>query len=749
LYSDFQKLAKNTLTHYEKPSQETYDAKHLAMMNAIAPYAKHGVQKNTTTVDYNYKTRKTKLMLILMPEWAPEFPPFNVARLLSVTKAAGYESKGLDLNIKSYRYLQEKIRSGVLDFDPWDGAREWKWLANNYYTDLHPHLEPLFDQYINDVILKYDPDVVGFSQYYCNEEPVNYMCKKLKELKPSIKIILGGSNTHNQCERLANNVNLYDYICNGEGEKLILEILDEIEDGKTFDTLQIRRQPENERINISGMPLPDYSDFDFNDYKFPNGVCSELSRGCTAKCTFCEETHFWKYRQRQSIDVLKEVETLYYERGTDVFWFIDSLVNGNIKELRVFCKGVIAKDLKIKWTGYSRCDGRMDYEYYKDLADSGCLFLNYGIESGSQKVLDDMAKGVTVSEMEQNFRDGKKTGVKAFTNWIVGFPTEQYQDFADTMTFLWRNRNSGIINIAAGFGFGLGTTSIVGQNPERFNVLDHKYLDQWITKDFRLSKMHVLMRMKQFAIFLQQLVTEEHVIVPNRPNLPKFHYKIEFNDPDRLYEIEYEKFDYDIIKPNISPFADALMNEMFVLFRMLYRTRGGFKATVIYNEELDMMEWGGRNAGPMNSEHVFEIDDSGNWTAKFWVEFKQPPRSSFQQNDRMGPRGPFFAQDYSRVQLNTAKRSRIFAKPKWGDEGRNHDEFMELLDEEMKLNETIDFTFEHTWEGSGNWGDATQYIVNVPDKIVRNQNIPFSTPVDIIKPINFFEKKDEKNTFVF
>ena len=86
--------------------------------------------------------------------------------------------------------------------------------------------------------------------------------------------------------------------------------------------------------------------------------------------------------------MLAEIETLYYEKGTDIVWFIDSLVNGNLNELRAFCKGIIAKGMKIHWTGYARCDGRMDLAFYQDLADSGCHMLNYGIESGSQAVLD-------------------------------------------------------------------------------------------------------------------------------------------------------------------------------------------------------------------------------------------------------------------------------------------------------------------------------------------------------------------------
>lgn len=720
MYADFMALAKKEWKPNDKPTPDIADAKHLTMMQAIAPYVKKAVQKNVTNVDISYATRKTKLLMILMPEWAPEFPPFNTARLIAVAKGAGYESHALDLNIKAYQFFRDKVpgynTKPILDFDPWDGAREWKWLAAHYYTDIHPYVEPLWLEYI-DKICQNPPDVIGFSVYYCNEEPVNWMIKELRKRLPKIKIIIGGSNTHNQVERMKTfsdqNNKLYDYIGNGEGEMILLQILEEIENGVEHTETQVRRQPEDQRINISNLPLPDYSDFDFNEYRFPNGVCSELSRGCTAKCTFCEETHFWRYRQRMSTDAVSEVEHLYYTYGTDVFWFIDSLVNGNVNELRAFCKGIIAKDLKIHWTGYARCDGRMDLDYYKDLAASGCMMLNYGIESGSQKVLDDIAKGVTIREMEQNLRDGAETGVMAFTNWLIGFPTEKMQDFNDTMTFLWRNRNTSFVNIAAGFGFGLGPTSIVGQNPEKFGVLDHQYLNQWITKDFTLSKVHVMMRMKMFAAFLQNVPFESDVVIPNRPNLPKFHYKIEFNDPKKINELEYENFDYNIAKPDISNFADSMFNEMFVFWRMMWRARGGFKGVMIFDEDLDMKEWGDRNTGPMWAEHTFEINHEGKWKARSWIKYKQPP-ANFNPPDPLERRSPFFAQDYSRYNINTAKRARVFAKPKWGEEGRSHEEFMWLLEEERILNQCIDFTFEHVWEGEGDWSDREKYIVPVP-----------------------------------
>ena len=698
-----------------RPLEPDADIKHLAMLQAIAPYAKAKVQKNVTTIDITYAYRKTKLLLILCPEWAPMFPPFNLARLSAVAKGAGYESNCIDLNVKAYNLAMQWRNDGLIDFNPWDGARDWKWLAQDYYSGIHPHLSILLNEYIEQIV-KNPPDVIGFTMYYTNAEPVKYMVKELRKRLPNIKILVGGPNIR-PCQEphhwSGEDDNMFDYVINGEGELLLLEILEEIENGIVHDKVQRLSQPEEQRLNLNDLPMPDYSNFDFNEYEFPNGVNSELSRGCTAKCTFCEETHFWKYRQRMATDVLKEIETLYYEKGTDIVWFIDSLVNGNLNELRAFCKGVIAKGMKINWTGYARCDGRMDLEFYQDLADSGCRMLNYGIESGSQPVLDDIDKGVTIAEMEQNFKDGKKTGVSAFTNWIVGFPTESYQNFADTMTFLWRNRNNNIDNIAAGFGFGLGMDTIVGQNPDKFNLLAHKYAGGWITKDFKLSKFHVMVRMKVFAVFLQHLLTEKSVTIPQRGNLPMHHYKIVFDDPTLQKEIEYENFDYNIIHPGINPFADSLVNEIFTLFRILWRTRGGFTATIKFDQELDMIEFGERNAGPYWSTHNFTIDAEGNWKADFDYYYQQPV-AIINPADPLTAKSPFFAQDYSRQQSNASIRARKLAKPKWGEGGRNHDEFMELIEEEKYLNSTIDFSFKHNWQGEGSWANSEKYIVAVP-----------------------------------
>jgi hypothetical protein len=704
-------LAKKELEIREKPPEDIADARHRSMMEAIAPYAKTTVQKNLTPVYIDYKTRKTKLVLVLCPEWSPYMPPFSLARLSGVAKSAGYETDIMDLNVLAYRQHQDDwIPNKKLPFRLWDPSASWHWLGETYLRDIHPVLEPLLSKAIDDIIEK-QPDVVGFSVYYISEEPTKWMCQELKRRAPHIKIAVGGPNVHKSWFKAEP---YYDYVVVGEGEVNLLVMLDEIEEGKQVEYPRILSQPEDERVNINGLPMPDYESIDFSLYDLPNGVNSEISRGCTAKCTFCEETHFWKYRQRQAVDLITEIEWLYYNKGTDVIWFIDSLVNGNLKELRAFCKAVEAKGLKINWTGYARCDGRMDLDYFKDLKAGGCIMLNYGIESGSQKVLDDMAKGVTIKEMEDNFRDGKAVGIYAATNWIVGFPTEDLQDFSDSMTLLWRMRNMNINNVGAGVGFGLGPETIVGQNPDKFNISWHKYQGHWITKDFTKGGTHVMTRVKTFHMFLDLMTgcTETPFGYPIRTSLAKEHYKINLHNPKQINEIEYEAFDYNIIKPNINPFADSLVNEMWPFFRMLWKCRGGYDAEVYFNPEIDLKEFGIQyGPGMYNAVFKFSITDSGEWSADFKYKFEQIDNP---YDDRLPPpegrKGPFFAQDYSRMMSNTAKRARRLAKPTWSiDEGRSGQDFADLLDEEKFLNSTIDFSFNYRYRGKGNWGNFKDY----------------------------------------
>jgi anaerobic magnesium-protoporphyrin IX monomethyl ester cyclase len=652
------------------------DDKHLRIMEAILPYARAKPQTNLTEIKINNVTRKTKIRFFLLPEWAINFPPYNLARLIAVAKEAGYQADGIDLNIESY----VQRHKWDIDFNPWHGSKEWRWMGESYHQYLHKYVEPLMEKTISN-LEKDNIDVVSFSLYYCNQEPTDWMAAEIKKRYPHIKILVGGPQCH--AFPPGQDKPFYDYVVSGEGEEILLKILDDIENKSTTDTQVRIIQDEGQRLDLDKLPWADYSHFNLSNYQMPNGVNAEFSRGCTAKCVFCSETHFWKYRGRGALNTLNEIIFLYENYNIDFIWFLDSLVNGNLKELQAFCKGVIASGIAINWTGYARCDKRMDLNYYKDLAGSGCKMLSYGIESGSNKVLLDMDKRVTVDEIEQNLYHGWLTGVEAHSNWIIGFPTEEPQDFYESMTLIWRNRDY-LDVIACGHGFTEPPDTIISQNSEKYGMIKAYYMNNWITKDFKNSKVHRAIRLVTFNIFLRHTAK-------NFANFDteKYH-QIKFDNIKFLSNLSYETFDFNIIKPNINPLADSVVNEIWPLLRILWLARGGYETNINLKPQDLNNEFGDRLGCNFTASYIFKIDFDGNWTADFTFNFIE--------NDN-----PWKYQDYSREESTSAKRARMLAIPNNKGEIvwnlRTYDKHLALIEQLKKTN----FSFEFKYNSHGKW----------------------------------------------
>lgn len=665
------------------------DDKHLAIMEAILPYARPSKQKNLTELSIQNVSRKTRIRFFLLPEWAVNFPPYNLARLVSVCKQSGYYSDAVDLNITAYR----DHKKWNIDFDPWHGSKEWRWMGSSYKEYLHQYMIPLIENEIEKVKID-DIDVVGFSLYYCNQEPTDYMASEIKKRYPHVKILVGGPQCH--AFPPGEDKPFYDYVVSGEGEQIILEILDQI-DRKDFSSYSRHwSQNDGQRLDLDLLPWADYSHFDLSKYRMPNGVNAEFSRGCVAKCVFCSETHFWKYRGRAAYGTLEEIINLYNTYGIDYIWFLDSLVNGNIKELRAFCKGVIASGIKISWTGYARCDKRMDFEYYKDLADSGCKMLSYGIESGSNKVLIDMDKKVDVQEIEENLYNGSLVGIKAHTNWIIGFPTEQLQDIYESMILIYRNRLY-IDIIAAGHGFTEPPDTILSQNSEKFGMIKAYYMDNWITGDFKNSKVHRVLRLLFFNIFLDITPGKPESSVPfvsKNINFSNFdvskYYKIIFRDQNVFKEINFENIDFKIINDQDADFKNSVLNEIIPLLKIIWYTRGAYSIKINIDPKKLINEFGNRLACNITASYNFVIDKKGNWNLDVNFKFIQDANA-------------WRIHDYSRENSMSARRARMLAIPEskgevvWTREIYDKHHF---LVEDLK---NLDFSFDYNKTVSGNW----------------------------------------------
>ena len=573
---------------------------------------------NVKSVDFSTATRKTKITLCVLGSWAIYMPPYNLARLSSLIRESGYPLRVFDFNVESHYAL--KNANPDLE-DAWNGANYFWWQEDQYYTRIHPTYEPILKEYL-DILLQDDPDIIGFSTYYTNILPTRWMVNEIRKLRPNITIIFGGPECHERNFQFSQGV---DYYFIGESEQNILDFLDNWENGIKPIENKIGSLYSDVRIDIDSLPYPDYSDFDLEKYWGKNSICAEISRGCIAKCSYCTEVYYWKFRDRGASSVVDELEYQVRKYKIGFVSFVDSLMNGNLKEFRKFCEELVERNLGFTWWGYARCDGRMDLEFYQLMADAGCQGFNYGIETGSDKVLKAINKKNTVAEINQNIIDSHKVGMKVSACWVIGAPGEDIEAFTHSFNMLWNHR-SRIMAVSPGPGLGDNPGSAYDDR-EKFNINPRSkpWLGGWYTLDLTNTRVHRHIRIKLMHIWLY-LCKEYGGTLSNVHKIGDItdHFSVKFDSEYINDSVEYENFDYNIINSGHGTFADSVMNEVFGFLRMLWRVRGGYEIKITFNKKLDHQDFIFAitpDTHTFDADIFFKIDDEGNYKTDFKYNF--------------------------------------------------------------------------------------------------------------------------------
>ena len=173
---------------------------------------------NVKSVDVFTATRKTKFTICVLGSWAIYMPPYNIARLSSLTREAGYATTVYDFNVESHYALKQANPDLA---DAWNGANYFWWQDPEYYKRIHPTYEPILKEYL-EILVATDTDIFGFSTYYTNILPTKWIVTELRKRRPDATIVLGGPECHEEYFRLPNDV---DYYFIGESEQNILDFL--------------------------------------------------------------------------------------------------------------------------------------------------------------------------------------------------------------------------------------------------------------------------------------------------------------------------------------------------------------------------------------------------------------------------------------------------------------------------------------------------------------------------------------------
>lgn len=294
------------------------------------------------------------------------------------------------------------------------------------------YLKP--SKFIEDGFLQKNKiDFVGiYANTICFRDTLR-MFKEIEKLRKrglwKGKIIVGGPHTTVAINTIPKFV---DYIVQGEGEKAILKIIN----GKA-KTRIIREERIKDLDSLSFPPWDIFSKLPY-DYSCPwmdikPVFTMNTSRGCPFNCTFCSVGSIWgkRYTYFSADRIIAEIQYLINNHGAKGIYFREDNFTLNIKRTEEFCKKLIKKKINISWACETRVNN-LSEDLIRLMSIAGCRAFYLGIESGSQKVLDILNKGITIKQIENTVKWSKKNGVKTYCSLITGVPGETYEDYLQT-----------------------------------------------------------------------------------------------------------------------------------------------------------------------------------------------------------------------------------------------------------------------------------------------------------------------------
>jgi anaerobic magnesium-protoporphyrin IX monomethyl ester cyclase len=248
------------------------------------------------------------------------------------------------------------------------------------------------------------------------------------------------------------NYNFVDACIRGEMEETALGLCESLRDSKPLSGvigLTYRKaakacaNPDRPfRKDLDSMPYPDREDFPIESYQqaFFGGKKTALmisSRGCPYMCTYClwPRTVTGKaFRTRSAAGVADEIEMMVKKYGVDEIYFDDETFTINEARVKDICDELAKRKINIPWL----CMGRVDNvtaEMLSAMKRAGCREIFFGLESGSERLLGEMKKGITKEQMRMAVKLTQKAGIVAGGSFILGLPGEDDKSVRETLSF--------------------------------------------------------------------------------------------------------------------------------------------------------------------------------------------------------------------------------------------------------------------------------------------------------------------------
>jgi radical SAM superfamily enzyme YgiQ (UPF0313 family) len=298
---------------------------------------------------------------------------------------------------------------------------------------------------LQEIINRFQPAIVGFTCL----TPVIYRTLELaamvKEISNDIKTVTGNVHPTILPEESLKDPNI-DIVVRGEGEITLHDCLEHVAGKKKLEDIPgISFRKNAEIIHNPDRPFEENLDV------FPRFAYELLyesipardvpatiltSRGCPYQCIFCSSRSIsgFRYRMNSAERVVADVEYLIERFGFDGFWVADDNFVADRKRVEEICRAFIRKGFKLNWSCQTRGDA-VDEEILKLMRQAGCNTISFGLETGSQRLLDLIKKSEKLEDNARAVKLAHEAGLVTRGAFILGLPTETREESLETIRF--------------------------------------------------------------------------------------------------------------------------------------------------------------------------------------------------------------------------------------------------------------------------------------------------------------------------
>ena len=295
------------------------------------------------------------------------------------------------------------------------------------------------------------PDVVGITTTTFTLIDTSIVARIVKATNKGVKIVLGGPHVHIYPEETIRLPEV-DFLVLGEGELPFVKLLQNIENYESLRGVKgIVFEHQGEIINtgprefieeLDSLPFPARHLTHINKYGSllakGNLVTTMItSRGCPYKCLFCHRPHLGKkFRARSAVDVVDEMEQCVDIGIREILVYDDTFTIDRQRVMDI-CRLVLERGLNITWDIRTRVD-MIDGPMLRELKESGCERIHYGVESANPEILKVLRKGITLPQVESAFNLTREVGISTLAYFMLGSPTETRQQIMNTIDYAKR-----------------------------------------------------------------------------------------------------------------------------------------------------------------------------------------------------------------------------------------------------------------------------------------------------------------------